>query len=407
MGRSAPREALRAARHGLQLLGEHAPSELELDLRVIEGVALTRSHVVSEPVVAAVFERARRLADQVSDNPARARAMQGLWWVSFGRGELPPARSLAERIHALGETTGEAGLRLAGHNAVGMTLAMMGELPEARRHLEASVALYREVGHRLPPGAFVQDPGVEAMGYLGLVSWWRGEPALARRLMAEAVALAREIQHPISELIALNLAAVMHAGAGERERALALVDELFAVIERHDLPRNLGAFAWLRGGLLAVLGRVDEGLALIEAGRHGAEVTGMRIGMTGFHLQLSEACRAAGRPADAAASIRDGLALAERTGERTLLSTLYRHDAEWRHAQGDVNGANASLRLALEAAVAQGARFHELMALACARRLKLAGFELPQTTERVQEIAAGYSGDPSPVVAEALRQLMA
>ena len=403
MGRSAAQEALRAARHGLALLGDAAPPELALDLHVLEGVALTRIHVISRPEVAAVFERARRLADEVSASPARARAMQGLWWVSFARGDLAGARSLAERIDALAAGAAEPGLRLAGHNAMGMTLAMAGEFLPAREHLRQSVSLYREAGHALPPGGFVQDPGVEAMGYLALVNWWCGEAAAGRALAAEAVALASEIRHPISELIALNLSSVLHLFAGERDQALSLIDAAFATIERHQLPKGPGSFGWVRGNLLAAMGRIDEGLALIEAGERSAQLTGMRIGMPGCHLQMADALRYAGRLADAAASIEAGLALAESNGECALLSPLLRHHAEARAAAGDGPGAEAAMRRAHEVALSQGARFHELMALASARRL---GIALPrQAPGRVAELQAAWSGDPSPTLAQAFTQL--
>jgi DNA-binding winged helix-turn-helix (wHTH) protein len=403
MGRSAAQEALRAARHGLSLLGDAAPPELALDLHVLEGVALTRIQVISQPEVAAVFERARRLADQVSASPARARAMQGLWWVSFARGDLPAARTLAERIDALAAGSPEPGLRLAAHNAMGMTLAMSGDLLAAREHLDRSVSLYREVADALPPGGFVQDPGVEAMGYLGLVNWWCGEAAVARRYAAEAVARARAIRHPISELIALNLSSVMHLFAGEREQALTLINELFAVIERHQLPPGPGSFGWVRGNLLASMGRTEEGLALIEAGERSTYRTGMRIGLPGYHLQLADALRYSGRLAEAAASIEAGLALAERSGECALLSPLLRHHAEARQAIGDQEGAQAVLRRAHEVALSQGARFHELMAMAAARRLRIA---LPwEAPGRVGELRSLWQGDPSPVLAQAFTQL--
>lgn len=370
LARSGTREALRAAEHGLRLLADtplttgDGPlrAATELELCVLQGVAMARLHVISAPEVAAAFERACALCGQAGGSPARARALHGLWWVNYVRGDLARARDLAQ--HMLDQAGGEPGLQLAGTSAMGITLAATGQFHPARQHLEAVLDLYARSGGTLPPGTFVQDPAVEARGYLALVLWWMGEAGAARRLAAEAIDLATAIRHPVSLLIALHLAAAMHYFAGELEHALALTERLHEVIRTHGLPADRGAFSWLHGHLVAALGNVDAGLAEIRAAEESCLRLGMRIGLSACKLHHAEACRDAGRVDEGLAAADQGLALAQAGLEHFVLAPLHRVKAELLHARGDRPGAEAHLQAALDIAQAQGARFHAAQARA-------------------------------------------
>lgn len=405
LGRSAAREALHAARHGLRLIAERpagqAPPDIELDLCVLEGVALTRLHAIAEPEVAAAFERARVVCERVGANPARARALHGLWWVSFARSELDAALALAQRILALADGSGDDGLRLAGNSALGMTLMNRGQFAESRHHLEAALALYEQVGDALPAGMFVQDPGVEAITYLALVCWWTGEPARARRLIDEGIALAQRIRHPISQMIALHMGAALHCFTGEFAQARDVARQRFEVIRRHGLPLGPGEHSWLHGRALVSLGEVDAGLAEIVASEQDCLALGMRIGLSGCHFHHADACGAVERVDDALAVAERGLAEAGLEG--FALAPLQRLRADLLMRRGDRAGAHASLRAALSTAERQGARFHELVALASA--LRMPGFPTQGLRERLRALLTLYDGDPSPIVAQARAQL--
>ncbi len=415
LGRSAARAALRAARHALALHAQ-APDAwggagVELELRVLEGVSLSRLHVISTPEVAAAFERARALCDAAEPGPALARALHGLWWVAFARGELPQAAAIARRISSLATAGGNAVLRLAGCSANGLTLSMMGELREAQRQLEAAIETYRQVGDDLPPGMFVQDPGVEAHGYLALVCWWRGRPGAARRHAREAVALAERIRHPISELIAHHLAAVLHYFAGEPALAMAQTDAIHPLMRRHGLPEDPGAFGWLHGHLRAAAGEVDEGFAEMFAAERSCRRLGMCIAMTGFHMHLAEACCEAGRIDDGLAAVDAGLAIAQAQQERFLLSPLHRVRAELQAARGERAAALTSYAEAARIAHEQDAGFHELAAgvgwLECAAA-EDAPPDAAAWRERVGALLAAQRDDdapPGPLVTRASRQL--
>lgn len=364
LARSAPREALRATAQGLDLLARAGGApDTELDLRVLEGVATTRLHVVSSPEVAAAFERTRALAERAGAGPARARALHGLWWVRFARGALPAAESLARTMLDKAAGGDDPVLRLAGHNTLGLTLAMRGQFAASQAQLAEGLALHDGLADRLPPGLFVQDPGVEARGYLALLSWWRGEPAASRRWIGEAVARAFEVRHPLSQVVALHLQTGLHFFAEDPTAALASADRLFQVIHDHDLPPMPGSFGWLRGHAVARLVDAAQGLAEMRQAEASCRALELQVGITGFHLHHGEVLRDAGDLPAALAAADEGLRLARERDELYLLSPLERLRAGLLASSGERTAARAALAQALAHAVQQGARWHELAAL--------------------------------------------
>jgi tetratricopeptide (TPR) repeat protein len=405
VARGAAQDALRGARHGLQLLDGLAPAavarveceELELELRVLEGVALTRLHVISTAPVAAAFDCAGALADRAGPSTARARALFGRWRVSFARAEVAQARRLA--MHMLERAGGDdPALAAAARCALGCTLAMMGDLLPARRELQ-DVLASGEADRAT--GIFVHDPGVVARGYLALVLWWAGDPVPARRLAAEAVARADELRHPLSQLIALNLAAGLHFDAGEYERVLTCVDDLHEVIRRHGLPQVPGSFSWLRGHALTRLGRPEDGLGEMRDGLRCLE-QGMRTGLSGYYLHYAEALRDVGRPDDAAAAVDEGLRFGDDTGERVLLPALLCLKAELTSTRGQADVANAALDRASELARRQGAAFHEIGVHVLSARLRgRRGQDESAATGRLRHLLQLFEGEQAPMLVAA------
>ena len=393
--RGAPGEAVRAARHGTALLAGAPDRACEQSLRLLEALALTRIHVVSESEVAEAFARTSAFDD--IDSPARVRAAHGRWWVRFSRGELDAARRLAQDMRSRGECSGDAMQRVTGLCATGMTLAMCGELTAARTALEAALDEHDARATESSAGPFVQEPSVEASGVLALVSWIAGDFAAARTYAARAVDLAVALRHPLSEVTALYMAASVHALAGEFDVVETLVQRLHDVIERHALSTTPSGFDWLHGRALVARGRNEEGLAQMRRAAEGARRCGLLVTYDGFHYHHAEACRIAGLLEASESSAREGLALANESGARLLASGLWRQLALTLAAKGDVAGAESAGRQAVATARTQDAVFHEIMALAAAHEHAWPVEE----ANRLGELLAGGVSDPSPSLAAA------
>jgi hypothetical protein len=390
--RGAPHEALAAARHGLLLGTGQLTRALELELRVLEGVALTRLHVIADPQVAQAFERA--LALQAKEAPAWPRALQGAWWVHCARGELGEARSLASQMLALA-SSGDAGLRLAAHNAKGIVHLLSGDIALARDELESAFEVHAREGMHLPPTHYVQDPGVEVASGLALACWLAGEPRRARDLAQQAAQRAASSRHALSELTARSAEAILHAFAAEFDTVYRITERLCTQIRDHGLPPALSDFAWLHGRALVARGQVEKGLREMREAAHRADALGVRSGLCGFHHHHAQACLEAGQVAQAIASVEAGITLAERMGGHMVLPGLLTQRAEMQLDRDEPEAATSTLRETINGAREKGSVFFELLALAAAQRLCSPAAD----PARLSQLLALYEGDTSPRIA--------
>jgi ATP/maltotriose-dependent transcriptional regulator MalT len=359
---------------------------------VLEGVALTRLHVIADPQVAQAFARALDLKAETA--PAWPRALQGAWWAHFARGEFGAARALASQMLALA-ANGDGGLSLAAHNAMGIVNLLNGDISRARGDLEVAFDLHTHADTELPPTHYVQDPGVEVTSGLALACWIAGEPERARDLARHAAQRAVSSRHALSEMTALSAQAILHAFACEFDTVYHLTERLYALIRDHGLPAQRSDFAWLHGRALVERGQVEEGLHEMREAAHSALEFGMRYGLCGFHYHHVQACLAAGQVAQARASVEEGITLAERLGGHMVLSGLMTQRAEMQAEKGEPDAATTSLREAITGARERGSAFFELQALAAAQRLHNPAADLA----RLRELLAQYDRDPSPQIA--------
>ncbi|MCC2673977.1 MAG: hypothetical protein K0R58_924 [Ramlibacter sp.] len=401
--RSAMQEALRATRRACTLLAEMpestALSEIELDLRVMEGVALTHLTSYSAPEVAQAFGRAQALCEVLPATPARARALHGMWWVNFACADLARAEMLATRILELGEVAGDDALRLAGHSSMGLTLCHTGQLDGALAHFEAAAAAYERVGADLPPAMFLQDPGVEVMSYRALVCWWKGDTARSRGSIAQAVQLAEKLNHPLSLAVALHFQGVIHYLAGDALQAKQTVERIFTLAERHGMWRGPGGHSWIHGWATAALGDVEAGLAEMRAGETNCRRIGMVAGLSAFYVCHAQACIGSGRIDEALASIETGLAFAHERGDLCLVAPMWtlRGDA-LRAARSTADSAQAYAR-ALAFAREQNAGHFAVEAL-----VGLATLGTPESASalvQLRDALPAYAGSASPALARA------
>lgn len=390
--RGAAFEALAAAQHGLLLGSGKLAKALELELRVLEGVALTRMHVIADPKVAQAFARA--LALQAEGAPAWPRALQGAWWAHYARGEFDAAHALASQMLALA-ASGDIGLSLVAHNAMGVVHLVRGDISRAREEFEAAFDIHAHEAINLPLTHYVLDPGVEVAAGLALVCWAAGEPQRARELARHAAQRAAAIHHARSELAALFTNALLHTFAGEFDTVYQLTENLYAVIRDHRLPAATGDFAWLHGRALVARGQVEEGLREMREAAYRAEELDMRGGLCGFHYHHVQACLAAGQVAQARASAEEGITLATHLGGHLVLPGLLAQRAEMLAEAGEPDAATTAFHEAITSARARGSAFFELLALAAAQRLHNPAAD----TARLRMLLGLYDQDPSPAIA--------
>jgi class 3 adenylate cyclase len=118
----------------------------------------------------------------------------------------------------------------------------------------------------------------------------------------------------------------------------------------------------MRGRTLMPGGRLEEALEDVESALDLERSLGQTEGEAGCLYVRSELLCLLGRIDEAWADARAGLALSEQTGHRQSISFNLRAVASCRRATGDLDGAEAALRQAVEVAAALPMQLH----MACA-----------------------------------------
>ncbi len=412
----ANEEAIIHLNRALALLDGRPPSPQrdasELALLVLLGssVAATRGFAASE--TGHVYARARTLCHPHAD----PRLCFSVYWGSYGfelvRAELGKAHAFSEQCRVLAGAEDEPVLLVAAHCAVGISLAHLGELTRARVHLEKSSAhleqarAYPEQSRdhldeaRAPldrrraqldearayldqPRAHPDqthahsdhfqmgaDPGVFSLAYLSHVLWLLGYPDQALRHGREALALAEEVAHPFSRVIALSYVAMLHQFRGENQAVSAYAEMALALAAEHGYPYYEAWGMLMKGWALHRQGERAKGMSHMRQGLESFRTisTGLR---EPFYLALlADACEKEGRLDDGLALLDKAFKAVEKTEERWPEADLHRLRGEMLLGES-AEQAQARFQQALDVARQQKARSLELRAATSLSRLWL------------------------------------
>jgi predicted ATPase len=252
---------------------------------------------------------------------------------------------------------------------LGQTLFTLGELAEARQHLETAISLY---DRDFPPAfGYLTDGGVVALSYSSWTLWYLGYPDLGLKRARESVALARALSHPFSLAFAEYFLGFLYQRRDEPAPAEGTGDELLTHSLEHGLTDWLAWATILRGWAIARLGRSAEGIERIKEGLAASGLAGAALNLPYFLTLLAEALSQANRVDEALNALKDALLTAERNEDRHYESGIYRLRGELLLRRDGPNSAEArqSLNCAVAIARKQGARSLELRATTSLVRL--------------------------------------
>jgi predicted ATPase len=328
--RSAHKEAISLLTKGLEWLktlpDTSERTQQELALHITLGTPLQATRGFSSPEVGAAYGRARELCQQVGETRQLFLVLNGLRTFHQVRGELLPARELAEQLLGLAQREQDPTLLVVAYWAVGSAFFYLGELGTAQTHLEQSLILYHAQRHSsqefLLSGGI--EPGVFGLSWTAFVLWQLGYPAQALQQSQAARTLAEALSYPLSLAGARVLAAQLHQLRREGPLTQEWAEAAITLVHEQGFPGWLGRGAILQGWALAEQGQVEEGIAQM---RHGL-ATCQAIGVGTFHSYslalLAEAYGKAGQPEDGLATLAEALALVDKSGERFYEAELYR-----------------------------------------------------------------------------------
>jgi predicted ATPase len=363
---------LSAALEQLALLPE-SPERLktELTLRVKIGPALSAMQGNS-PRFVDNYARAACVAEALGDSPEAFMALWGDWVAKNATSRIVEAAGRSDDLVALAQRLGNDEYVLQAHHSRWTNFYVMGDARISRADTLVGIRLYdgeRHRHHRHIYGG--HDPGVCACGTGANAAWLTGFPDDALQLADQGIAIGEELEPPLSHSTAFLWAT--RAACGTRDLALARdrAETLLQISERHGFPLWRGLAMVVCGACRVFAGETEFGLKLLSEGLVEQHQTGMGGGRA-FRRQTSAAAyMQAGNIGRALELLTEAVAHAEKSHARVLLPEIQRLHAQALLLTGQIDTAQAIVRVEAAAALArqQGALALEWRATMALARL--------------------------------------
>ena len=328
--RSGHREAAGFLRRGIdqaRLLGATVEAkELEVELQLSLGSALaTRSY--ADPDLAAAYERARELCEQLGNDERVAQSLGGLSIYYLNRGQLTLGAELAERVLAIAETHDDDLLAVLGRVQLSLARSWQGRPAASLDLATRALADYHPARHRVLGRRFGTDQGVAAHVFAGWSQLLLGQLDRGLGHLEDAVVLADEIGAPYNRVYALAFLATGHCERGESADTLRIAGRARRLAEEQGFDLWAGLAGVWEATERVVTGdraALDDVLAagLVAGG------TGLLGGSTNVLGRMAEAARAAGDREMTAGLLETALTLSADTGQPWWDSALHRQLAE-------------------------------------------------------------------------------
>ena len=376
LGRSAMREAANSLSRAVSLLRglPSSPDRQRLELELLGGLgaALTNTLGPASAEAQAAHERADQLSQELGDREGRFRARWNLWRVHNVRAEYDSALAASNALLAEAQAECDVDHELQARHALWSSSIFRGDLEATCHHVDCMLALYEVERHGTQAlnfgGHDARECGLSnSSGALFLLGY--PERAFARN--AEGIAHALALGQPQVVAHAHNWGAMLLQLAGALEELDRRATLLARLADEHGL-----AMYYPEARILAAWRAIHQ-----EGDPRAAEemrnFLDRRASMgtvfvhTYFLMLLADAWLQLGRPDEALAAIKEGLARAEARGEYFCTAELHRLHARACLAldASDSPVAEADLNAALAAARHQSSRIFELRAACDLARL--------------------------------------
>jgi class 3 adenylate cyclase/predicted ATPase len=372
--RSANTEAVRHLSKGLEVV-TMLPETVErlhheIGIQTALGMALTATKGYGAQEVEGAYARARVLCEQAGETPHLAPVLAGLRRFHLVRGNLRTALEISEQYLHFARRSRDAGLLVAGHEALGATLLFTGEFTAARQHLEQGIAC-ASAGPRATDFGHGALPEVQCSSYLAMVLWFLGYPDQALRQNEEALGLARNLAHPYGLSHALATASVTNQLCREVALTQKQAEAMMTLSAEQDFAYMSAFSLLLRGWALTAQGHREAGIAEMRQGLVALQAPGAEHLRPYFLILLAEAYRAGGQIKEGLGALEDTQPAVAKSGSHFYEAELYRLKGELLQdlAMVDLAEAEACLRRALAISRRQHAKSLELRASTSLARL--------------------------------------
>ncbi|MEU8081608.1 BTAD domain-containing putative transcriptional regulator [Catellatospora citrea] len=327
-----------------RLAGSAGAAAEELAVHLRRAALLQVTVGIGSDAVDRACVRARELLGRVPAGADLASARWVLGELAANRAEYPICLELAEPLAADADPL----TRAAGSYLLGAACYFLGRLAEAEQHLTTSAELLSGMDPQVLGPEVARRPALAPYNFRALVRSLRGQRAAADADLAAAADLADRLDDPYGRANARLYAAWRELQELDAQAGHAAALRFRELGLAHGMPHFVTT-AEVFAAWAAVYGGDAAQRPRMRAAYEALYRLGLRATRTVTLSAMANAHLAVGDLDGAAALAAEGLALAERTGERVVLAELLRMHAV---ATGDRAGLTAAAAVATQ----QGAR---------------------------------------------------
>jgi predicted ATPase len=276
-------------------------------------------------------------------------------------------------------------LLLQAHHALWPTALVRGELLACIEHATAGTELYQVEEHAGLAARFGNhDAGGCCRWFHALALALHGDLIAARATSHAAIRLTEELDHPLSQALALFFAAMLQQIIREPAAAQQCAERSVRLAAAHGFAMVKAFASCIASWAMAVNGEHEPGITGIRAALNAARATGTKMLEPYFFGVLADACLLAGRVAEGVAAVHSGLEAARSTNERFYEAELLRLEGELARSNNtETRLCAALLERAVETAQRQAAHLLELRALTSLVRASQAEPRAARLVQRV------------------------
>ena len=373
---NAHHEAVQFAERGLEALLKlpETPERNGRELRLQLALGFSLQSVLSwaAPEAGAAFTRARKLCEQMGDDPLVFAALVGAWAYHFVRAQYETAHGLCKRMLQLAEQSQDPVLLVMATMCWAKVHYFQGDFLAAQQLGERALALDRREYHEAYLSVYNEDGGISARREHSFCLWILGYPDRALALAYEGLELAEQTSHPFSLGAAHHTVGAVLAWFGDWQSSQKEFEKVFALAEEYALGDMLKHANTNNALKLAYQERTEEALEGAKQAIESLNAQGVMLSRTGYLTSMGKLFWTSGRRPEGLAAIAQALALVERSGERLSEAEIWRVKGELllKAAAGNAQAeAESCFHKAIEIAQRQSAKSWELRAAKSLARL--------------------------------------
>jgi class 3 adenylate cyclase/tetratricopeptide (TPR) repeat protein len=335
---------------------------MELEVLVAMGVPLIATRGYASDEVERTYSRARTLCEAAGDLQHLFFVLRGLWNCALDRADLALSLEIAQRLLAIALERRDPALLALGYRALGTTRLNRGECEPALDAFRRGMAAAQDLPEDAGSETYGEAPALICRAYAGWTLAFVGQLDQALAMVMDAHQAARRSGHPVVIAFVTQMACNVLMMRREHDECLRLAEAARELSEEHLLVFWVAGMSICIGWANARGATLGAGLEQFRKGIEQWQDNKATLHLPTWCAYYADALMAAGRVADAEATVDLGLATARRNADVVFLGELLRLKGMVASRLG--RGADAVKHLTEAGAVAreQGARLFELRA---------------------------------------------